>query len=130
MPLELSRPIPYEPIWWEENKALNVPNLDTMDYGILNSFFQSQAHWLVDGSEEIIVYDGGGNISQVQLEVDSVLRRRITLNYTGDNISSIDVKIYKENGTTIFIHYVDALTYSSGNLTKVTRTVHVFPTTG
>ncbi len=130
--MTLSRPVPYKPIWWEETDLLNVTNLDHMDYGILNAFYQSQAHWLVDDSEEQVIYSGS-DISELRLYEDvsttPVLRRRITLNYTGDDITSIDLKVYEDDGTTIFLHYIDTISYDANdNIEKVSRSVEVMPT--
>jgi len=129
--MTLSRPIPYDPVFWTELKPLNVDNLDTMDYGVLHAYYQSQSMWLVDDSEEVIVYDGD-DISEINLYENAsttpVLRRKVSLTYTGDDITEIDVKVYKADGTTIFLHYKDTLSYTGdGNLDKVTRSVEVMP---
>lgn len=131
--MALSRPVPYEPISWSESKPINLDRMDTMDYGILNSFYQSEAMWLVDDSEEDIVYSGT-NISELRLyeaagSTAPVLRRRITLNYTSDDITSINAKVYEDDGATVLLEYTDTLTYSvGGNLDKVSRSVVTMPT--
>ena len=130
--MTLSRPIPYDPIFWDENTPLNINNLDTMDYGTLHAYYQSQSMWLVDDSEERIVYDGD-DISEINLYEDAsttpVLRRKVSLTYDIDgNLTEIDVKVYEDNGTTIFLHYKDTLSYlAGGDLDKVTRSVEVMP---
>ena len=129
--MTLSRPIPYDPIYWDENKPLNVDNLDTMDYGTLHAYYQSQSMWLVDDSEEVIVYDGD-DISEINLYENAsetpVLRRKVSLTYTNGDLTEIDVKVYEADGTTIFLHYKDTLSYKAGgDLDKVTRSVEVMP---
>ena len=132
--MPLSRPVPYEPIWFQESTVLNVDTLDTMDYGVLNSFYQTEAMWLVDDSEEVITYDINDNITDIKLyeaaSTTPVLRRHMAIGYTGDDITTLDMKVYEDDGTTLFLHYTDTLTYTSGNLTKTARTVTVMPTGG
>ncbi len=125
--MTLSRPVPYEPIWWQENTAINVNNLDTMDYGTLNAYYQSEAMWLIDGKEEIVY--SGDNISEIRMFDESdTLRRRTSLNYSNGDLQTIDIKVYEDNGTTIFLHYIDSLSYNAnGDITKVSRSVQVMP---
>ena len=128
--MPLSRPVPYEPIWFQESTVFNVDTLDTMDYGILNAYFQTEAMWLVNGVEEQITYDGNDNITAIKLYDGATLRRQMTIGYTGEDITSLDMKVYEDDGTTLFLHYTDTLTYTSGKLTKTARTVTVMPSGG
>jgi len=64
-----------------------------------------------------------GKLTSVDEKISNVLRKRTTLTYTGDDLTNVNIKAYATNGTTIVSEYNDVLTYTSGNLTGVQRTV-------
>lgn len=131
--MPLSAQVPYRPVWVEENTTLDVETLDNWDYGLLHAYYQSESMWLVNGASEELTYSGG-KITQVNLKNSSnQTLRRISITYSGDNISRIDYYVYNPDqpGSMVtWLHYYDVLTYSSGNLTKTTRTVVSAPTGG
>lgn len=67
-----------------------------------------------------------GNISVVDYKISTVLRRKDTITYDGsNNISTINIKVYASDGTTIVKEYTDTITYSVDNITNVARSVIV-----
>jgi hypothetical protein len=71
-----------------------------------------------------LVYTSG-RLTQVNETVGGILWRRTDLTYTGDTLTSARTRVYASNGTTVVSDYTDTLTYISGELTSVTRTVTV-----
>lgn len=131
--MPLSRPVPYQPLWVQESTSLNVDNVDTMDYGILHAYYQSEAMWLVNGAYEDFTYSGD-NITQVDLKNSAnQTLRRVSMTYTGADITRVDYYVYDpaQPGLLVtWLHYYDTFTYSSGDVTRVTRTVVATPTGG
>ncbi len=71
----------------------------------------------------VTVTRSSGKITQIDETKNSVLRRRIILTRTAGIVTSINVKLYQLNGTTIEREYTDTLTRTDGVLTSIARTV-------
>jgi len=56
--------------------------------------------------------------------ITEVLRKEITLVYTGSNLTSVRTKIFDLDGVTVELDYTDTLTYTGNDLTLVERTVN------
>ncbi|MDO7787505.1 hypothetical protein [Desulforamulus aquiferis] len=69
-----------------------------------------------------LVYTSG-KLTRVDDKIGGVLRQRTTLTYTGDDLVSVNVKLYAPDGTTVTSEYTDTLTYTAGELTSAQRTV-------
>lgn len=74
------------------------------------------------GSDTSLTFTDG-NLTQVDVTLSGVLRRRETLAYTGGSLTSVNVKVYTSDGVTIAKEYTDTLTYVDGNLSNVQRMV-------
>lgn len=69
-----------------------------------------------------LVYTSG-RLTLVNETVGGVLWRRTNLTYTGNDLSSVRVRVYASNGITVVSDHTDTLAYTAGELTSVTREV-------
>lgn len=103
----------------EEGTPVNAVNLNQISQALFDAYYQ--APFLETATTELI-YDAG-NLVRVDESVASVLRRRTALSYSGSDLSTVNVKIYDEDGATLVEEYTDTLNYSGGNLVSVGRVV-------
>jgi hypothetical protein len=64
-----------------------------------------------------------GNLTKVETFIGGVIRRRETLAYTGDTLTSVTTQLFKEDGETLEDEFTDTLNYTDGGLTSIERTV-------
>lgn len=69
-----------------------------------------------------ITYDSG-NITQIDESEGATLRKRTTITYDGTDIDTINVKLYASDGVTVNKEYTDTITYTSGDIAAIGRTV-------
>jgi len=108
---------------WAETTDITPTQLNRMETGIFDAYFQSGAmfHEAVTATPTY----SGSNITQVNETVGGVLRRRTDLTYSSDNISTVRVRVYDTNGTTVLKDYTDTYAYSGENISSITRAVSV-----
>ena len=58
-----------------------------------------------------------GNITQADITKNSVLRKRIALTYSGDNVATVNVKIYATDGATVEQEKTITLSYTGDDIT-------------
>lgn len=108
---------------WDELTDILPAELNRIEAGIFDAYFQSGALF----HEDVTVTPtySGENLTQVDETVGGVLRRRTNLTYSGDNISTVRVRVYNTDGTTVLKDYTDTYNYSGENISSVTRAVNV-----
>ena len=108
--------------WWKKPKtdwaAGNVPAETDFNRIEGNILYLDEA---INVMKSLIYTDG--KLTQVNETVGGVLWRRTDLTYTGDDLTSVRVRVYASNGTTVISDYTDTLTYTSDSLTSVARKV-------
>lgn len=103
----------------EEGTAVNAGNMNPISQTLFDVY--AQIPYLTNAETQLI-YDNG-NLIRVDETVSAILRRRTTLNYTGADLASVNVKIYDADGVTILEDFTDTLRYDNGALVSVIRTV-------
>ncbi len=101
--------------------GLSATLLNANDDAIFSSFWQAP---FLENSE-VEFTRTGDKLTLVEESVATVLRRRTDLTYTGDQLTSVRVRSYADDGVTVISDYTDTATYSGPVLTKVTRVVTV-----
>ena len=101
--------------------GLSATLLNDNDKAIFSSFWQAP---FLENSE-IDFTRTGDKLTLVEETVATVLRRRTDLTYTGDLLTSVRVRSYADDGTTVISDFTDTATRSGVVLTKVTRAVTV-----
>lgn len=111
----------YQKTVWNQGAApgISALRLNEISQALFDTYYQ--APFLENATTELI-YDSG-NLVRVDESVASALRRRTVLSYSGPDLSTVNVKIYDEDGVTILEEYTDTLIYDSGNLVSVGRVV-------
>lgn len=104
--------------------AITDVELNRIDEGIFNAYFQSGGSFLEPNTTTDFIYSGG-NLSVIDEKVAGVLRRKTTLSYVSGSLQTVNTKIYAEDGTTVIKDFTDNLTYSGNDLTKITRVVNI-----
>ncbi len=81
-------------------------------------------HGIMNASTTI-TYDSNGNVTQIDVKQGSTLKVRTTLSYSGDRLTTINVKKYAPNGSTVEREYTDTLVYSGEDVVGINRVVNV-----
>ena len=103
--------------------VLTEAKIDNIDNGVFNAYFQSEATTLLDGVTLTLTYTAGDLTEVLEKTSGAVNIRRSTLTYSAGNLSTVNVKIYETDGSTVDTEYTDTLTYTGSDLTSVSRSV-------
>lgn len=68
-------------------------------------------------------YNAAGEITQIDAKQNNVLKVRTILNYTGEKLTSTNVKQYATDGTTVVLEYTDTIIYDGEEIAGVKRQV-------
>ena len=106
----------------EAGTDLTAIRLNNIEQGIFDSYYQSGATPPTSGTA---TYTWSGNkITQSNEFEGGLLFRKTTYTYSGDDISSINFKIYNTSGTVIR-DWTISFTIVSGKVTNTSTTVSV-----
>ena len=72
---------------------------------------------------ETATYDGNGRMTQYDYTMNGVLRARETFSYTGDELTSINTKIYGLDGTTVEQEWTETISYDAGKIDGIGRVI-------
>lgn len=64
-----------------------------------------------------------GNLTRVDTSIGGVLRRRVNLSYTGDDLTGVEEILYDTDGTTVLYTNTDTISYTDGEITGIARVV-------